>query len=248
MSTFGTGRSAAARAANAERRKASAGAVDQGLRRHMLGVYNRMSLGIALTGLIAGFSASSSDVMALVFGTPLQWVVLVALFVIPLVLGARLASMSLAAANATFWGYVALMGVALAPVMLAYDGDLLAVAFAVTSAAFAGLSLYGYTTGRNLDAVGSFLVMGMIGVCAAGLVNLFIHSSAILFVTSCAGVLVFAGMTAWDTQKVRDLYDACEGDERAKASIVGALILYLDFINLFLYLLRLLAMLRSMAK
>jgi FtsH-binding integral membrane protein len=215
------------------------GAVDAGLRRYMLRVYNLMSAGLAMTGLVA-YLGVASGFYQLIAGTPLLWVVMLAPLGAVLFLSVRIERMSVSAAQATFWGYAALMGLSLAGIFLIYTGASVARVFFISAATFAAMSLYGYTTKRDLSRLGSFLFMGLIGVVLAGLVNIFIGSTALQFAISVIGVLVFIGLTAFDTQRIKEVYLASDlGDVMAKKALMGALTLYLDFINLFVMLLQL---------
>ena len=223
-----------------------AAAVDVGLRQYMLGVYNYMASGLALTGIVALLLSSSPEAMATIFGTPLKWVVMLAPLGLVMFLGARLAEMEVSTARTLFWVYAALMGASLSSIFLVYTGQSVARVFFITAAAFGCLSLYGYTTKRNLSAFGSFLVMGLFGLIIASVVNMFLQSNALAFVVSAVGVLVFAGLTAWDTQQIKDMYwDGDGSDVAAKKSVMGALMLYMDFVNLFLMLLQFLGVRRD---
>ncbi|MCQ2002487.1 Bax inhibitor-1/YccA family protein [Rhizobium sp. NRK18] len=232
-------------------------AVDQGLRAYMLKVYNLMAGGVALTGAAAyGLSAlaTTSDpsqaaaqmgnimltsLGVAIYTSPLRWVILLAPLALVFFLSFRVQKMSASAAQTTFWVYAGLMGLSLSSIFLVYTGASLTQTFFVTAASFGALSLYGYTTKRDLSAMGSFLVMGLFGLIIASLVNLFLASSALNFAISVIGVLIFAGLTAWDTQKIKENYFEADGHEVAsKKAVMGALTLYLDFINLFLFLLR----------
>ena len=219
--------------------QAQATSIDGGLRRYMLGVYNYMASGLALTGIVALLVSSSPELMAAIFGTPLKWVVMLAPLGLVFFLGARLDTMQASTAKALFWAYAALMGASLASIFVIYTGQSITRVFFITSAAFGGLSLYGYTTKRDLSAFGTFLVMGLFGIVIASVVNIFLQSSALAFAVSVIGVFVFAGLTAWDTQQIREMYWQHDGSEIAeKKSIMGALMLYMDFVNLFMLLLQ----------
>jgi hypothetical protein len=177
---------------------------------------------------------------SLLFNTPLKWVVMLAPLGMVFWLSARIQAMPASKARNMFYLYGAMMGVALASVLMVYTGASVARAFFITSGAFAGLSLYGYTTKRSLSAMGSFLVIGLFGLIIASVVNIFMASTQLEFVISVAGVLIFAGLTAWDTQRIKSMYMAGDSSDVAtKKSIFGALTLYLDFINMFLFILRL---------
>ena len=214
--------------------------VDEGLRQYMLSVYNYMGLGLAITGLVAFVVASSPALYMPIFGTPLKWVVMLAPLGFVFFLSARIGSMSASTAQLTFWAFAALMGLSLASVFLVFTGESIARVFFITAGTFGAMSLYGYTTGRDLSRFGSFLFMGLIGIIIASIVNIFIGSSAIQFAVSVIGVLVFTGLTAYDTQQIKETYYELDAaDVATKKSIMGALRLYLDFINLFLMLLHL---------
>jgi uncharacterized protein len=219
--------------------RAGAAEIDVGLRQYMLGVYNYMMIGLALTGIVAYLVASNDTLRTAVIGTPIMWVAMFGTLGLVFFLSFRIHKMSPAAAQATFWAYAALNGVWLSGIVHAYTDASLARAFLVTAGTFAGMSLYGYTTKRDLTQFGSFLVMGVIGLVLAMIVNIFLGSAAVDFAISVIGVLVFTGLTAWDTQKIKQWYAEADGHEIvARKSILGALELYLDFINLFLFLLR----------
>ncbi|MGH7036107.1 MAG: Bax inhibitor-1/YccA family protein [Stellaceae bacterium] len=222
-----------------------AGTVDLGLRRYMLRVYNIMAGGLGLTGLVA-YAAVASGFYQLVAGTPLIWVVMLAPLALVLLLSFRIEKMSVGAAQTAFWGYAALMGLSLAGIFLVYTGTSIARVFFISAATFAATSLYGYTTRRDLSRFGSFLFMGLIGIVLASLVNLFIGSSALQFAVSVIGVIVFTGLTAWDTQRIKEIYlESDPADVLAKKALMGALALYLDFVNLFVMLLQLVGQRRA---
>jgi FtsH-binding integral membrane protein len=228
---------------------AEAGVIDAGLRAYMLRVYNYMFVGLGLTGGTAWLTSTSPDLLRLFFqvsasGTvgmsPLGWLLLIAPFAIVLMLSFRLDRMSLGTAQALFWGYAGLTGLSLAPIFLIYTGAAIAQTFFVTAATFGAMSLWGYTTRRDLTGFGSFLFMGLIGVVIASLVNLFVQSGMMSWIISIIGVLVFTGLTAYDTQWIKNSYSANDdGSVAGRKAIFGALKLYLDFLNLFLMLLRL---------
>ena len=221
------------------RSQVEAAAIDVGLRQYMLGVYNYMASGLALTGIVALLVSSSPEMMQAIFGTPLKWVIMLAPLGLVFFLGARFAEMEVSTARGLFWAYAGLMGASLSSIFLVYTGESVARVFFITAASFGGLSLYGYTTKRNLSAFGSFLIMGLWGLIIASVVNMFLQSTAMAFVLSVVGVLVFAGLTAWDTQRIKEMYWEGDGsDIAAKKSVMGALMLYMDFVNLFLMLLQ----------
>lgn len=218
----------------------SAATIDEGLRAYMLRVYNFMSAGLAVTGIIAYLTSQSPQLMATIYGTPLAWVVMLAPIGLVFFMSARINKMSAASAQATFWVFSALMGLSLSFIFLAYTGASITRVFFISTSMFAGMSLYGYTTKRDLSGIGSFLVMGAIGLFVALIVNMFLQSSALHWAISVIGVLIFVGLTAYDTQKIRNMYSEADGAEiESKKSIMGALTLYLDFINLFMFMLRL---------
>jgi uncharacterized protein len=222
------------------------GQIDVGLRRYMLSVYNYMAGGLAVSGLIAYLVASSPTVLRAVWGSGLMWVVVLAPVALVFFFSFRIQKMSFGAAQLTYWAYAALNGVSLSFIFIAYTQTSIARVFFITAATFAAMSLYGYTTRRDLSAFGSFLMMGVIGIIVAMLVNIFLQSSALTFAISVIGVLVFVGLTAYDTQKIKEWYVANDdGATMGKKAIFGALNLYLDFINLFLMLLRLFGSSRS---
>jgi hypothetical protein len=228
--------------------QAQTASYDVGLRQYMLKVYNFMASGLALTGIVAAIVANSPQMQALFFQanpyggigmTGLGWLALIAPVVMVFGLSMGISRMQASTAQALFWAYAALMGVSLAPIFLVYTGESVARVFFITAASFGTLSLWGYTTKKDLTGFGSFLMMGLIGMIIASVVNIFMHSSGMQFVISAAGVLIFAGLTAYDTQKIKQLYWAGHGQETAtKSAIMGALTLYLDFINLFILLMR----------
>lgn len=212
--------------------------VDQGLRSYMISVYNYMAGALGLTGIVAFAVAQSPELMQTLFGTPLKWVVMLAPLGIVLLFGSRIMSMSQQGAQAVFWGFAATMGLSLATIFVVYTDASIARAFFITAATFGSVSLYGYTTKKDLSGWGSFLFMGLIGIVIASVVNMFLQSSGLQFAVSILGVLIFTGLTAYDTQRIKQTYYQIGSDQVAKASIMGALSLYMDFINLFMMLLR----------
>ena len=228
--------------------------IDQGLRAYIVSVYNYMAGGIFLTGLVAYATFSAAVVERagpgprgltefgqLLYTSPLRWAVMLAPLAIVFFLSFRVSTMSVGAAQLSFWLFAAVMGLSLSSIFLVFTGESVTQVFFVTAAAFGALSLYGYTTKSNLSAWGTFLLMGVIGIIVAGLVNFWLQSSALQFAISTIGVLVFAGLTAYDTQRIKDGYLEVKDDMTAtsKAAILGALSLYLDFINMFTMLLSL---------
>ena len=224
-------------------RSAAVGAeYDLGLRTFMLRVYNYMASGLALTGITA-WLAAETGFYAQIAHSPLIYVVMFAPFALVMLLGFRIQKMSFGAAQATFWAYSGLMGLSLAGIFLIYTHTSIALTFFITAATFLSMSLYGYTTKTSLAKMGSFMMMGLFGVIIASLVNMFVQSSALQFGISIIGVLVFTGLTAYDTQRIKSSYQQfayAEGfDGAAKRSVYDALSLYLNFINLFMLLLQL---------
>jgi uncharacterized protein len=218
--------------------------IDVGLRQYMLRVYNYMAGGLALTGLVAYFAVASGFYQS-IYGTPLYWVVLFAPLGMVLVLSFGIQRMSLGAAQLAFWAFATLMGLSIAGIFIIYTHESIARVFFITAGTFAAMSLYGYTTRADLSRFGSFLMMGLIGIILASLVNIFIGSSALQFAISVIGVIVFVGLTAYDTQRIKEMYLESDGAVVAgKKAIMGALALYLDFINLFMLLLQFLGVQR----
>lgn len=229
------------------RSQADVAQYDVGLRQYMLGVYNHMVAALVFTGLVAFGTTmlAVQDGMLTSFGqaiymSPLKWVVMLAPIGMVFLISARVSSMSLSAARISFYVFAALMGLSLSSVFLVFTGESIARVFFITAAAFAGLSLYGYTTKKDLSGLGTFAVMGVFGVLIASIVNIFLQSTALQFVISVAGVLVFSILTAYDTQRIKEMYNEIDASDVAgKKAIMGALTLYLDFINLFMFLLQL---------
>ncbi|MBZ4022282.1 hypothetical protein CKO11_07405 [Rhodobacter sp. TJ_12] len=219
----------------------SAARIDEGLRTHMNKVYGLMSVAMLITGAVAFGVGTNDQLVAAIFGTPIKWVVMLAPLAIVFGFGAMIHKMSTQTAQMVFLGYSALMGLSISFIFKAYTGVSIAQTFLVTAIAFASLSLYGYTTKRNLSAMGSFLMMGVVGLIIASILNIFIASSALQFAISVLGVLIFAGLTAYDTQNIKNTYlqlAQSDADFLGKAAIIGALQLYLDFLNLFMFLLQ----------
>ncbi len=220
---------------------AAAADIDVGLLQYMLKVYNYMTGGLVVTGLVAFFVANSPALLSAIFGTPLAWVVMLAPLGFVLLFSFRLQRMSTGTAQLLYWAFAALMGLSLSTIFIVFTHASIARVFFITAATFAGMSLYGYTTRRDLAGLGSFMFMGLIGIVIASLVNIFLASSALQFAVSVIGVIVFVGLTAWDTQQIKEMYVEGETDEMGtKKAIFGALRLYLDFINLFIMLMQLL--------
>ena len=222
------------------RADAAVSGIDVGLRQYMLRVYNYMTGGLALTGLIAYFVGTSPTFFQAIYGTPAAWIVMLAPLAIVFAYSFFMQRMSAGLAQVLFWAFSALMGLSLSYIFVVYTGASIARVFFITAATFAGMSLYGYTTKRDLTGFGNFLFMGLLGLVIAMVVNIFLASSALDFAISVIGVLVFTGLTAYDTQRIKSTYSELdEAGVGTKKAVMGALQLYLDFINLFLMLLRL---------
>lgn len=229
--------------------QSKAAAYDLGLRAYMLKIYNYMASALALTGVVAMFAANSPAFVEAIYRvqnghvvgmSPLGWIIAVAPLGLVLWLSFGINRLSASAAQGIFWAYATIMGLSLSSIFLMYTGESIARTFFVTAGTFGAMSIYGYTTKKDLTGMGSFLMMGLIGLILASIVNIFMQSSALAFATSVIGVLIFVGLTAYDTQKLKSMYYQVAGSSEmmAKASVMGALTLYLDFINIFMYLLR----------
>jgi FtsH-binding integral membrane protein len=232
-------------------RPGTAAVVDQGLRSYMLKVYNYMTIGLVITGLVA-FGAFNAAVTqsggqitgltqfgSVLFESPVRWVVILAPLAFVLVLSFGINKLQPAMAQLLFWVFAAVMGLSLSSIFLVYTGQSITQVFFISAATFGATSLYGYTTKRDLTSIGSFLIMGLFGLIIASIVNIFLHSSGLAFAISIVGVLIFVGLAAWDTQKIKESYSSSFGtDVLTKNAVMGALSLYLDFINIFLFLLR----------
>jgi FtsH-binding integral membrane protein len=239
--------------------RADEAVIDQGLRSYMLRVYNYMASGVAITGVVAyavyamsvvtGADGSITGLTAfgnLMYASAFKWVVIFAPLAMVFFLSFKIQSLNVGTAQALFWLFSALMGASISSIFLVYAGESIARVFFITAAAFGALSLWGYTTKKDISGWGSFLFMGLIGIILASLVNLFIGSTALQFAVSVIGVLVFAGLTAYDTQQIKEMYNVQDdGTVAGKKAVMGALRLYLDFINLFLMLLQLFGQNRS---
>ena len=212
-------------------------AYDAGLRSYMLSVYNYMASGVLLTGIVAlafAYSGAAATVMA----TPLRWVIALSPLAFVMVMSFGMNRLSTAALQGMFWAFAGVMGLSMSAIFLVYTGPSIAITFFATATAFLSLSLYGYTTKRDLSGFGTFLIMGLVGLIVASLLNLFFQSPVMNLVISAIGVLLFAGLTAYDTQRIKGMYDYVAGtDMMGKAVIMGALSLYLDFVNMFQFLL-----------
>ena len=246
MSDFDRNYAAARSGVGADR----AVAIDQGLRAYMIRIYNYMAMGVALTGVAAWltFQAAVTEQAGrlvltsfgqMIFSGPAVIVLFLGTLGLVFLISWRIDRLQPSTAFALFMVYAALLGVMLSSVFLTYTGASITRVFFISAASFGALSLYGYTTQRDLSPIGSFLIMGLIGLLIAMVVNIFLKSTGLDFVISAAGVLIFAGLTAWDTQKIKEMYDPMEdGTVVGRKSVMGALTLYLDFINLFLFMLR----------
>ncbi|MPT47801.1 MAG: Bax inhibitor-1/YccA family protein [Sphingobium sp.] len=214
-------------------------AFDAGLRSYMLSVYNYMASGVLLTGIVAMLFAQSGMAEQILMGPGiLKYVLMFSPLAFVMVLSFGINKLSTQAAQMIYWAYAVVMGLSLSSIFLVYTGESIAQTFFATAAAFAGLSLFGYTTKKDLSGFGTFLIMGVVGLLVASVINIFLQSSAMAFVISALGVLIFAGLTAYDTQRIKSMYAYVAGtDMVGKTVIMGALSLYLDFINMFMFLL-----------
>jgi uncharacterized protein len=228
----------------------SAAIIDQGLRSYMLKVYNYMASALLLTGFVAllTFKLAVQSLEPLVlsnfgnslYNSGLAWVVMLAPLGVIIYMSFGIAKMNVAKAQSVFWVFAALMGLSLSSIFVAYTGTSITRVFFITAGTFGLMSIYGYTTNRDLTKFGSFLIMGLIGILVASVVNIFMKSPMMYFVISILGVLIFVGLTAYDTQKIKNMYlESDSGELIGKKAVMGALTLYLDFINLFIMLLRL---------
>lgn len=207
---------------------------DEGLRRHMLRVYNYMALGLVLTGAVAFIVGTTPALYVPIFSTPLKWVVMLAPLAFVLFFSFRMQSMSASGAQTMFWAFCAVMGLSMASIFLVFTGTSIARTFFIAATMFGATSLYGYTTKRDLSQFGSFLIMGLIGVVIASLVNIFLGSTMLQFIVSVVGILVFVGLTAWDTQSIKEQYaDYFDAESQQKLAVFGAFSLYLNFVNIF---------------
>ncbi|MDB3858331.1 Bax inhibitor-1/YccA family protein [Pelagibacteraceae bacterium] len=232
---------------------ASQAIIDEGLRAYMLKVYNYMGSGVLLTGVIALMffkmavvTSGTGEIVGLtnfgntIYASGLKWVIMLAPLGVVLYMSFGIAKMSAAKAQTTFWVFAALMGASLSSIFLMYTGASITRVFFITAGTFGAMSIYGYTTKKDLTKLGSFLMMGLFGIIIASVVNIFMKSTMMYFVISILGVLIFVGLTAYDTQKIKNMYMASDsGELMGKKAVMGALTLYLDFINLFIMLLRL---------
>lgn len=245
---------AAAAAAASGTRARSQAEIDQGLRAFMLGVYNNMVIGLGITGLVAlgtymlatttapDGSLALTSFGAAVYTSPLRWVLMLSPLAFIFFFSFKIETLQPRTALIMFFAFAALMGISMSSIFLVFTGQSIVQVFFITAAAFGSLSLYGYTTTRSLSGMGTFLFMGLIGLVIAMVVNIFLESSALAFAVSVIGVLIFAGLTAWDTQRLKEMYlfNNFDAATATKASVMGALSLYLNFINMFQFLLMLL--------
>jgi FtsH-binding integral membrane protein len=211
---------------------------DAGLRSFMLQVYNYMTFALALSGLVSLGISMSPALMAVIWGTPLKWVVILAPLAMSIGFAFMIEKINSNTAKLFLFAFALAMGLSLSSIFAVYKMGSIIHVFFISAATFGAASLYGYTTKADLTKMGSFLIMGVIGLVIAGLVNLFLQSSMFAFVISCLAVLIFTGLTAYDTQQIKQMYDYTEGEEQKKAGVIGALMLYMDFINIFINLLQ----------
>ena len=212
---------------------------DEGLRAYMLKVYNYMASGVLLTGIIAMYVGNSPTLLNAIFNSGLKWIVTLAPLAFVMVMSFGVHKMKSSTLQMIFWAFAATMGVSISWIFMAYTDTSIARTFFITAATFGALSLYGYTTKKSLSGMGTFLFMGVIGILIASVVNMFLGSSMLQFIISVAGVLVFAGLTAYDTQRIKESYYMMStGEAVAKGAIMGAVNLYLDFVNLFMFMLQ----------
>jgi len=212
---------------------------DKGLRKFMLGVYNNMTLALAISGTVSLGVSLSPALMAAIWGTGLGWIVALLPVALSFILMFSFNKLTSRQAQIALYVFAAAMGLSLSSIFAVYKLGSIANVFFITAATFGSASLYGYTTKRDLTSIGSFFIMGAIGLVIASVVNIFLQSSAFAFVISCLGVIIFTGLTAYDTQSIKAYYDTVEGEEKEKIAVFGALQLYLDFINIFVSLIQL---------
>jgi len=207
---------------------------DEGLRQHMLRVFNYMGLGLVVTGLVAYIVGNEPALYGPIFGSPLKYVVMLAPLAFVLFFSFRIEAMSASTAQLVYWAFCAVMGLSLASIFLHFTNTSIARTFFIAATMFGATSLYGYTTKRDLSQFGSLLIMGLIGVVIASIVNIFLGSTALQFAISVIGIVVFVGLTAWDTQSIKEQYASSLGhEETQKLAVFGAFSLYLNFVNIF---------------
>jgi len=220
--------------------------IDVGLRNYMLRIYNYMASALALTGIVAYIFAGYLETNRALVHSPVMWLIILAPFGLVMLLSFGINRLSAAAAQGVFWLYAGLMGLSLSTIFLVYTGESIFRVFFITAGTFAAMSLYGYTTKRDLTQMGSFLFMGLIGIVIASLVNMFLQNGMMQWIIAVIGVIVFVGLTAYDTQTIKEMYYEGDGSEIAgKKAVMGALRLYLDFVNLFMMLIQLLGVRRD---
>jgi FtsH-binding integral membrane protein len=220
--------------------------IDVGLRNYMLRIYNYMASALALTGIVAYLFAGYLETNRALVHSPVMWLIILAPFGLVMLLSFGINRLSAAAAQGVFWLYAGLMGLSLSTIFLVYTGESIFRVFFITAGTFAAMSLYGYTTKRDLTQMGSFLFMGLIGIVIASLVNMFLQNGMMQWIIAVIGVIVFVGLTAYDTQTIKEMYYEGDGSEIAgKKAVMGALRLYLDFVNLFMMLIQLLGVRRD---
>jgi uncharacterized protein len=220
--------------------------IDVGLRQYMLRIYNYMASALALTGIVAYVFAGYLETNRALVHSPVMWLIIFAPFGLVMLLSFGINRLSAAAAQGIFWLYAGLMGLSMSTIFLTYTGTSIARVFFITAGTFTAMSLYGYTTKRDLSQFGSFLFMGLIGIVIASLVNMFLQNGMLQWIISVIGVVVFVGLTAWDTQSIKEMYFEGDGHEMAgKKAVMGALRLYLDFVNLFMMLIQIMGVRRN---
>lgn len=225
----------------------NASTVDAGLRAHMLRIYNYMGCGLAMTGVVAYIISTSEALMRALFTSPVMSLLIIAApVIVALFLSFRINKIEASTAQGLFWAYAGLMGLSMSSLFIVYTGASIASTFFITSSMFLAMSIYGYATDSDLSKMGSILIMGVVGLIVASLVNMFLHNSMLHFITSVLGVIIFTGLTAYDTQAMKSLYYESDSAEIAsKKAVIGALTLYLDFVNLFINILRLIGVRRD---
>ena len=220
--------------------------IDVGLRQYMLRIYNYMASALALTGIVAYVFAGYLETNRALLHSPVMWLIIFAPFGLVMLLSFGINRLSAAAAQGIFWLYAGLMGLSMSTIFLAYTGTSIARVFFIPAGTFTAMSLYGYTTKRDMSQFGSFLFMGLIGIVIASLVNMFLQNGMLQWIISVIGVLVFVGLTAYDTQTIKEMYVEGDGHEMAgKKAVMGALRLYLDFVNLFMMLIQIMGVRRN---
>ena len=212
---------------------------DQSLREYMISVYNNMGIGLLLSGIVSYVIGTDPALVAMFLGGPQAWLFILAPLAMVFALSFMIGKMSVTVARFMFYAYAAVMGISLSSIFVVYQLGSVIQVFMITAIMFLSMSIYGYTTKRDLTSLGGFFLMGLLGLIAASILNIFMQNTALDFAISIVGVLIFVGLTAYDTQQIKDIFYKTHGDDRAKAGIMGALSLYLDFVNLLLHLLKL---------